>query len=78
MSGEKQIVWVTEYGVYSERGIGGVYATVEAAIAANPISESAQKRWPDAKWKQIGPLAWDNGCDWASACSIEGYEVIGA
>jgi hypothetical protein len=71
----KIVVWVVECGVYSERGIEGVYGTIEEAIAASPISDYDRARWPAAHWQQVGPLAWENGCDGSSLVCATGYEV---
>lgn len=66
-------VYVAERGVYSDRYVQGVYATPEAAMAANPggnkwevdEGESGSYRW----------RRWMNDLDWDSAVSIGEYEV---
>lgn len=67
-------VYVATCGVYSDRYIEGVYATPEAAMAANPggtftlyAGEQGGYRW----------RRWMNDLDWSSACSIDEYEVRG-
>ena len=64
-------VWVAETGMYSDRGVVGVYGSREAA----------QEAWPKCGAKgwivDEDGSAW-NGLDWDASCSIEPFEVIGA
>lgn len=79
-------VWVAEQGAYSSRGIIGVYATAEAAMADNPVPVNARiPTVPTASnmsrpggWQQDKSTgAWDNGLDWDDGISIEPYDVQG-
>jgi hypothetical protein len=79
-------VWVAEQGAYSSRGVIGVYATAEAAMADNPIP--ADYPYPDVRgagnlsrrggWQQDERGCWDNGLDWDAGISVEPYVLKGA
>lgn len=70
-------VWVVEQGVYSSRGVTGVYATAEAAMADNPLP--MQSQYPCvAAWTQDENGNWDNGLDYEQAISITAFELQGA
>lgn len=72
-------VYIVECGAYSDRYIGGVFATPELALAANPLpSDSSPYRRPvrSGGWQKDGDDTWSNGFDFDDAKTIEGYEVI--
>ena len=64
-------VWVAEQGRYSSRGIVGVYATPEAAMADNPIPAKLAET---GKWTESDGC-WTNGLEWDDLISIEPWEV---
>jgi hypothetical protein len=65
-------VYVVERNVYSDRYLEGVYATPEAAMAANPSPKwEAVEDDVDGKVWRI----WDNGLDWSLYASISEHEV---
>lgn len=70
------IVWVLESGCYSSKGVAGVYATVEAAIADCPVTDRQKKRYPDAAWHESEGF-YSNGCYWDDALELTRYEVQG-
>jgi hypothetical protein len=60
-------VYVVEKGVYEARHIAGVYATIEAAIAAHPVPREP-KVFPYERaggWQREGEsqICWWNGLD---------------
>ena len=77
-------VYVAEAGVYHERYVEGVYATAEAAMAANPVTAdmaaSERLRLPsvEPEWHKTGDGEWSNGCDYTRAVSVTEYELEGA
>lgn len=72
-------VYVAEEGVYHERAIVGVYATLEAAMAANPVPTGSRVRKErDGDWQQDGSDGyWSNGLDFSEAVTIFEFEVEG-
>lgn len=78
-----QYVWVVECGVYEDAYVEGVYATIEAAIAANPVPEdykfpavpSASDVSRPGGWQQTGEDSWSNGMDWDYAARAYRMEV---
>lgn len=84
-------VWIVETGSYENRGVSGVYASREAAIAAHPIpSNYAYPEKPTASnasrrggWRPNNPedpdnCSWSNGLDWDAAADVYPMEVKGA
>jgi len=78
-------VWLVEVGCYEEAYISGVYATVEAAIAAHPparvippdfVSSSSYSARPGG-WRKISEERWSNGLDWDDAASAYAYVIQG-
>ena len=73
-------VYVVEQGCYSDRGIIGVYATPEAAMADNPERKRKGSRvggWRPCRDSEPGH-AWTNGRADDNAMGITRYEVQGA
>lgn len=78
-------VWVAECGIYEDRYIQGIYATAEAAMAANPVrSELAADFVGDMRsgdlrrgggWRQRSDGSWSNGLDWQEYCEVSSWEV---
>ena len=73
-------IWIAETGTYSNRGIAGVYATLDAAKANHPIPTDPrilkQYTVDSEGWKQrYNDGAWDNGLSDDYACEIQSYEV---
>ncbi len=80
-------VWIVESGCYDDRIIIGVYATREAAIAANPPAIRASRWLPRVQsherpggWQPDDPqkpetCEWSNGLDWGDAMSMWPEEV---
>lgn len=78
-------VWIVEQGCYSERGIVGVYATAEDAMADNPVTklvteppnyERGRCERPGG-WQQDSDGNWHNGLDWSEAMSVDRWTVNG-
>jgi hypothetical protein len=67
-------VWVVERGCYESTYVEGVYATIEAAIAANPVPEDGDVSCPGG-WQQTGDDSWSNGMDWDYAARAFRMEV---
>ena len=75
-------VYLVEFGCYADRWIAGVYATPEAAMAANPPPregiegdfKKGQCERPGG-WRQVEPGHWSNGLDWADHAVIDEFEV---
>lgn len=65
---EPLIVWVAEQGIYSERGVIGVYASVEGAMA------DLTKNGKRYEWREHGG-AYYNGLDWEEHISLTRYQV---
>lgn len=75
---EPLIVWVLECGMWSDKDVGGVYATVEAGIADNPVTALARPIWPDAAvgWHQEGTgPSWENGASHDDFRRLSPYTV---
>jgi hypothetical protein len=78
-------VYVVEVGAYEEMYIEGIYATLEAAIAANPIpadysysvTPSAANTSRPGGWIKSDEGYWSNQLDWSNGKSITEYEVQG-
>lgn len=83
-------VYIVETGCYEQRGVAGVYASVEAAMAAHPIpadykfpakpsayNHSRPTGWTQHEWAHSGQtfVRWSNGLDWDDAADITPYEV---
>lgn len=80
-------VYVVEQGAYSSRGVVGVYATPEAAMAAHPLP--TDYKYPDppthGNWSRRGGwqpdrhsepgYSWSNGLDWDDGKDITRYEL---
>jgi hypothetical protein len=71
------VVWVVEQGVYEQRGVEGVYASLEAAIADHPVRAPRPTpyyhRWPTEReggWQLQNDGSWSNGLDHDSAKTI--------
>lgn len=64
MTRPTQFVFIVERGVYNDRYIDGVYATLESAMASAP-----------GKWQESSENMWDNDKDWGDAASIWREEV---
>jgi hypothetical protein len=80
-------VYIFEQGDYSDKTIGGVYTTPEAAMEAHPVptvpSYPGSREIPaDAAWRLSEYAApgyqWDNGCDHDSHGRITRYALEGA
>lgn len=59
-------VWLYESGCYEQRGVDGVYATAEAAMAANPSKR--WKLWDDGVWQSTSV----DDCDYISPFEVKG------
>jgi hypothetical protein len=71
-------VYVVEEGVYAERWVSGVYASLEAAQEANPIPEQPTTTTYDGQgWRQVREGHWTNGLDYGELVAITEYDVIG-
>lgn len=75
-------VYIVQQGIYSDTSIVGVYVSVEAALAANPVPREGVKRGSGSAerpggWQQDDQGSWDNGLDWEDAMRIDEYEVEG-
>ena len=74
-------VYVVEQGLYSSRGIVGIYASPEAAIGAHPVPMNRDDLVREGGWQlrdDAEPDAcWWNGFDWDSSKTITRYEVEG-
>lgn len=78
-------VYVVESGCYTNRSISGVYSSVEAAIAANPIPAnypypvvpSASNASRPTGWVCTDSEfnTWYNGLDWDDAKEIMEFEL---
>jgi len=80
-------VYVVEFGMYSSRGVVGVYDTPEAAMADHQIPSdykypkiasganmSEPGGWRPSTYAESGQR-WENGLDWDDHGCIERYEV---
>lgn len=72
------VVWVAEQGAYSSRGIIGVYATAEVAMAEHPVNDKPRNQIRTGGWQQDERGAWDNGLDWDDGISVEPWPVLPA
>ena len=69
-------VYLVEQGKYDGRGVVGVYASPEAAMAANPPPENAYVDRPGGWLEEPGwPGNWWNGLGDDSTASIKEYEL---
>ena len=74
-------VYFVEMGCYENRGVNGIYATVELAMAASPGMKwsrtifTAFPNWPDVSvithWEE-----WSNDLDWDDYCCIRAIELV--
>lgn len=67
------IVWVAEYGDYENHGVGGVYATAEAAMEVHQTPARSEPY----RWSQDKHGVWRNGLHLDSTVTITPYEVEG-
>ena len=74
-------VWVLEQGVYSSRGVMGVYTKAETAMEeypARPVPEDFEPSGGDESrpggW-QYEDHEWDNGLDWEESMTLREFEV---
>lgn len=84
MSEPSIYVYLVEQGCYSDRGIVGVYATPEAAMAAHPVpvrqirngggTREREGGWKPSTYAEPG-YEWSNGLDWEDAKTITRHEV---
>ncbi len=51
-------VWIVEAGLHESRSIEGVYATREAAIAANPPAREGRLHEPPTEFPSERPGGW--------------------
>lgn len=85
-----QVVWVLEVGCYSDRYVDGVYASRDAALAANPVREPTDRErlgglgsasaYRPGGWQPSDPddpdnCDWSNGLDWGEAAHLQPMEV---
>ena len=80
-------VWVVENGCYSDRYVVGVYDSIEAVIADNPVPESPRHRdrgdffrpggWQPEERFGDERESWSNGLDWEGYLRATCFEVNG-
>ena len=72
-------VYIVQQGCYADRGIVGVYARPEAAMADHPVPSTTRNCVRPGGWKPDNAMepdnGWDNGYDWDDAKDITRYEV---
>jgi hypothetical protein len=84
-------VYVVERGVYTERGIVGIYSTAERAMKEHPApgesggpplrsipgqqTDPTRDRVREGGWQEVHPGHWDNGFDFGWAMDIIEFEV---
>lgn len=87
------LVYVVETGVYSERGIAGIYSSVEKAMEAHPApgepngpplhaiagkqTDPSKDMMRDGGWQKETAGGWHNGFDMGWSASIYAYELDG-
>jgi len=82
-------VYVCETGCYENRGVSGVYVSLEAAIAEHPIpgdfpyqdeptdaDHSRRGGWIKKAYHD-GESYWTNQLDWDWCAEIHEYELVG-
>lgn len=78
-------VYVVETGCYEDRCVSGVYATLEAAMAAHPVRDPIPKEQqrgstherPGGWQLSTDGRDWQNGLDWSDHATITAYDVEG-
>jgi hypothetical protein len=85
VSMDEEYVWVVETGAYESCAVEGVYASIEAAIAANPVPENYRFRSEPSAYDMSVPTGWvkydedrwGNGMDWDYAATATRMKVQG-
>jgi hypothetical protein len=77
-----QSVYIVEQGLYSDRGIVGVYATPEAAMTEHPLPKKILKHTErEGGWQPLTDAEsgqeWHNGLIWDDCKTIKRYTVEG-
>ena len=71
-------VWVAERGIYSDRGVVGVYATAEVAMEDNPLPTNPRYVIEAGGWQRKENGTWENGLDYDEYVSIQPWPLHGA
>lgn len=81
---DHEYVWVVENGCYSDRYLSGVYESIEAVIAAYPVtsrgdtpSTNASYLYRPGGWQpdEYEPDRWSNGLDWSDFLQATRHKV---
>ena len=68
-------VWVLEQGCYNDRGVLGVFSTVQRAMEAYP----SRKGWNRGSASSVlgagKNVIWSNGLDWEDAMRLSEYSL---
>lgn len=67
------VVYVLETGCYEQRGIMGIYASAESAMAAHNPTPGRTRG--DYTWKQSGDGCWTFSADWDDAADVTEWQV---
>ena len=74
-------VYVVEVDIYSGSNVGGVYASVDAAMEAYPVKLKKGAvlgaMEDDQGWRSLGDGHWWNGLDSTRHVEITEYELLG-